>query len=583
MTNTLFIFTFSPVQPFIAEARRAADLFTGSQILVRLAQAVAGVFEKGELVYPAEITDKDVPNKLVAILKDKDGKFVAEKAVTAFFEEWEKISNSAKDEFLKTANSPFAETIWQRQTAKEYLWETYWSAVTLDDRSYAKAYKLAESALIATKRPRTFLQVEEPGFKDSLSGKRQALRSTELDGKKYWNALGKIEEITPIKIRPDGRERLDAIGVIKRFHPKLSEKGIHPFSGFPSTSSIASLDYLKNNVSVFSDYVKELEKLFGGKGSKKESLMCVRPGEPFPYDGDFLYVETLTKKRLQNDYGLMLVTETAAVQYRNLLSNTQKRENSETKKKVGRPSPYYAIIVLDGDDMGKNIKACLDEKKPEEAHKNFSRDLLQFANQVDVIAKDHQACVIYNGGDDVLAMAPLAEAYGFASALATKFKEIVKGSASAGIAITHHHSPLSAALRAARAAEAQAKAMEGKNAVCIKVLRRSGEGLELKSHWNEAEQTFPELIELFQDETLAGKLPYDVAASAYALDVADDKSQAELKRLIKRHSQDKKFKSEQAEAWAQKLNHWAGTLPNQTSELADWLQFARFIAQGGKQ
>ncbi len=39
MTKAVLIFTFSPVQSFIAEARRSEDLFNGSAILSRLAWA----------------------------------------------------------------------------------------------------------------------------------------------------------------------------------------------------------------------------------------------------------------------------------------------------------------------------------------------------------------------------------------------------------------------------------------------------------------------------------------------------------------------------------------------------------------
>ena len=39
MPDAVLIFTFSPIQSFIAEARRASDLYVGSQILVRLAKA----------------------------------------------------------------------------------------------------------------------------------------------------------------------------------------------------------------------------------------------------------------------------------------------------------------------------------------------------------------------------------------------------------------------------------------------------------------------------------------------------------------------------------------------------------------
>lgn len=59
MTEAVLVFTFGPVQPFIAEARRASDLFVGSQVLAQLAEAVARALRRAgaDLVYPAAPKD----------------------------------------------------------------------------------------------------------------------------------------------------------------------------------------------------------------------------------------------------------------------------------------------------------------------------------------------------------------------------------------------------------------------------------------------------------------------------------------------------------------------------------------------
>jgi CRISPR-associated protein Cmr2 len=71
MNSAVLVFSLGPVQSFIAEARRAADLFTGSTILSELAKAAAQAIGTGKLVYPASVEDVNVPNVLVAYLPAK--------------------------------------------------------------------------------------------------------------------------------------------------------------------------------------------------------------------------------------------------------------------------------------------------------------------------------------------------------------------------------------------------------------------------------------------------------------------------------------------------------------------------------
>lgn len=83
MNDAVLIFTFSPVQPFIAEARRTSDLYVGSQIPVHLAKAAARVIQqRGTLIYPAMLSD-DVPNKLVARVAWQEAESIAEEAKKA--------------------------------------------------------------------------------------------------------------------------------------------------------------------------------------------------------------------------------------------------------------------------------------------------------------------------------------------------------------------------------------------------------------------------------------------------------------------------------------------------------------------
>lgn len=602
MTPSIFIFTFSPIQSFISEARRAADLYTGSQVLVKLAKAAALAIGKERLIYPALDENgelpQDIPNKLVAKVSWEDCETIAADARAALQERWRLLAEEARQEFLIKTGLPFDMDIWNRQTGEAYLWETYWCAAQIENDDYKAAYQQAEQGMAALKFTRPFRQFPEPGFKDTLSGRREALHPAGQDGREYWLAVGKIDPITPIKIRPSTkdrqpererpRERLDAIGVIKRFHPELSERKVLPFRGFPSTSSMAAWTFLECAREFAGDALKAHRAQV--KALLPDKKYEVRLTDPdWPFDGDLLYPETLRPRRMESDYGQSFNDEQLKPARKSLQDvydalKTRRKALEKTGDERAysihiRPSTYYAVLALDGDSMGEHLR-LLDE----EGHRRFSASLRRFAESVPRIAKKHRARVIYNGGDDVLAFAPLDTAIPFAQALADSFQENTARTASAGIAIAHHLAPLSAALEAAGQAEHWAKQMPCKNALAVFALRRSGEDLRARSGWDEI-APFKELVEAFERDTLSARLPYDVARSAYALPKADDMLEAELRRLLKRHWQGKKEERDpQAQRMSLALRGWAASFPaDQAMQLSAWLALARFVAKGGRE
>ncbi|MCL6645685.1 MAG: type III-B CRISPR-associated protein Cas10/Cmr2, partial [Dehalococcoidia bacterium] len=461
--------------------------------------------------------------------------------------------------------------IWQRQAPGP--WEVYWAAAPLRDgtgeAAYANAYRVADRVLAATKRTRAFVQAEEPGLKDTLSGSRSALRLKARDARQYWADIA--ARVTAAKLRPYGRERLDTLGAVKRFSD-LAEQT------FLSTSSVATADFLvrarQAAPAALQTYRDAVQSLLG------QHAYRVRSDADWPYDGDLFYLETLTSASLEDRYGLAGLTVAA-------LEPARRELRALHAAAGGPPSPYYGIVVLDGDSMGERINELLKEDDPLTAHRDFSKCLARFVNAVIDIAPKHQAQPVYNGGDDVLALAPMAEAVPFARALAARFQEITGGTASAGIALAHHLSPLDAALRAARTAETLAKGVTGKNAVCLTVVKRSGETIEVRSPWKAMGSHFEDLIRLLRDGALAGRFVADVAVSVSALPEEDDLLRAELRRLLRRHRSPTHPDAPDPEAWAGQLAEWARALPaggddeGRAAEFARWVGAAAFVARGG--
>lgn len=569
MNDAILVFTFSPVQQFITEARRAADLFTGSRILVELARAAGEVIGEDRLIYPRSL-DSDVPNKLVARVPAEKAKTIAENAREALLAKWCEIADEARNKLRSSGPTPDQvwEAIWRRQI--ENLWEIYWAAAPMEGRSYKDAYNEASRVLDGLKRTRNFEASEEDGLKDTLSGRRSALRTGSGDARSYWRSLS--QNVSAARLRPDGRERLDAIGAIKRFC-RIADRR------FPSTSTVASADFLERARDHLAEYRAAVEDLLDGH------LCAVRDTDEYwPYDGDLLYTETLAQKRLGDSYGAMQIDEEK-------LSEAQKKLTDIYRDLELRPSPYYAVIVLDGDKMGERIGELLDKDDPIEEHRNFSGKLAEFARSVPDLIENNE-WLIYNGGDDVLLLSPLAKAVPLARKLAQKFQETTRGTASAGIAIVHHLYPLDAALSAARRAEGEAKRVRERNAVCVYVLKRSGGEVHMGSKWDDLGERFDCFVDRFQKKELSSKFAYELLDEARIVTGLEDRGSrsAALRRLLKRHKT-RLLSAEGESILLDEMRQWADALDETTpfendapqgfAELGRWLVLARFVAQGG--
>jgi len=570
IANSVLVFSLGPVQSFIAEARRAADLFTGSTILSELAKAAAQAIGTGKLVYPASVKDVNVPNVLVACLPAKDAPSVAQRAQDALRQRWHEIADSAKQKFaeLGVVDETF-DAIWNRQL--ENFWEIYW-AIAEDTSGYPDAYMRARAALDAAKRSRLFAPSEEPGIKDTLSGQREALhRNGQIsyhDVKSFWRHIA--QSVGPSRLRPEGRERLDAIGATKRFCD-LANKS------FPSTSTVAVLDFIRRAQQ------RALNELHAHCGAVAKLLGSYayqpRASDPdWPFDGDLLFEETFTPDRLGDSYAL-------AQPDREKLNAARQTLKALYKAVGDSPSTYYALLVFDGDDMGQRISKCLQQSNPRQAHTQLSRSLVVFAQRVRDIFKDAPECLIYNGGDDVMAFLPIEWALDKAKALACAFETVARqdapiyGTASAGLVLVHHLHPLDAALRAARAAEAQAKQMPGKAALCITALKRSGEQVNAVTKWNDLDR-LKLLVDSMKQGHLASSFVSDAMLNLEAIPSDSlDMLGMELRRQARRHGAEAWVKRGEADQLAEQLTNWADRLPSKAEDLRNWINIARFIVR----
>ncbi|MBR4171316.1 MAG: type III-B CRISPR-associated protein Cas10/Cmr2 [Kiritimatiellae bacterium] len=192
-----------------------------------------------------------------------------------------------------------------------------------------------------------------------------------------------------------------------------------------------------------------------------------------------------------------------------ILPNVENRTCEDLEEKY----KYIAVIAMDGDRMGENLSSFENE----EEHRAFSAALAQFAGEVEPIVKEFHGVLIYDGGDDVLAVVPAQQAIDCTDKLQQKFGERVKGksdkslTASAGIAVGHRDVPLQDLVHKAHTAESRAKSDYHRNALAVSVFKRSGEILEWGCKWGSKALYIYRQLRDSLDENLSGRFPYKLA------------------------------------------------------------------------
>ena len=150
-------------------------------------------------------------------------------------------------------------------------------------------------------------------------------------------------------------------------------------------------------------------------------------------------------------------------------------------------SPYFALVLADGDRLGR----LLGEGKVEV--ETVSRCLADFTTQVpNILPTKNKGVLVYAGGDDVLALLQVENALPFAHALAKAYQEAFsdtevrdEATLSAAVVIAHGKLPLSYVLRTARRLlDGEAKDANGRNSVCVAVLKNSGPYCQWTTSWS---------------------------------------------------------------------------------------------------
>ncbi len=501
----LFLFTITPVQSFISQARKTQDLWAGSRILSDLIKAVIEKIGKEKVIFPYVANRnlegiESLSNRVLAkfeLPESYDFKALGNQIASVVQTKLDEYSDKAK---IKIGEDQFNEKIESSFKAqlKDYF-STFWVFVPIENGDYEAAYDKANRLIGGIKNSRTYNQYPEQGRKCSLSGEQNALvfgKTKDLPAFTYEKLVDGTKKPLVAQIESDQLnegEGLSAISFIKRFYPFNDKK-----KQFESTADISLLWAFQ-----------ELFKVQDSQSTQFLNEMAISLNQKVvnDVDGQLFYEENLTKQYFQKHKIPEGMLNCAQEKLRSI-----KRIAKDNKIAFAK---YYAILVFDADSMGAWLSGeYLTEEsklKLEVFQKHLSGLLLDYAdyakNYVDgnLTEKDRErnpdltekdfikkGKTVYAGGDDYMGFINLHYLFDVLQHLREQFriqvsvkvtgnsefelKEPNKELAfSAGISIAHYKTPLSEVLKWARSMEHEAKDIEGKNAFGIAVLKHSGE------------------------------------------------------------------------------------------------------------
>lgn len=474
---------------------------------------------------------------------------------------------------------------------------------------YPAVYDLAERVLAAAKATRIFDQSEQQGWRCSLTGEAEWLTTNRAQLQKSYRQQtdtlwAKVAETRPSWAKKG--EHLSALPTIKRLWPTIFAEEVSQAIGqdigrfVVSTRTMAlayQLDrWLEKGGPADEGFDKECKERRAEAVALPRKLMHRHRDNKVALAAAKLIPGLLEAVRDEED-------EKACERAKDLVRQTLKKGSN--KDDEIRLETYYALIMMDGDRMGAiisgddksgttisyrdsfhpQVKKGFDDraatqpliqqygrqKRPvsPNRHLAISGALNDFSQTVvrQVVEEEHLGRVIYAGGDDMLAMLPVADMLSTMQRLRHAYsgtvpedkdvdwgelrkrgKLVCKGgfaylngkllrmmgnraTTSCGAVIAHHQAPLGAVLRELRTAEKRAKAAQqqgggGRDAFSITVIKRSGGALYLTEKWGEPLAVLGDLCVFLAHEDVSRRAVYN--ALEWLIDLPDPKGKPEM-------------------------------------------------------
>ena len=330
---------------------------------------------------------------------------------------------------------------------------------------YQLLYTALEKSMGARKNLREFEQNPEAGRKCSVCGERNVLlyrdeenpffiiRNIEFfyEGRKNGSFVEIDKEKITYKIL-DKKEGLCGLCFLKRTFERYLEKEVdsifEDFS-FPSVAEVACADFKEKakELPEFKEYENKFFEYIPVRYLNINSLPKLKLEETL--EGSWFHEENLTEKKIRDELGVEIDIQKIK-ELKNILTN-------KLYEQAGKPKKYYAILYLDGDNMGKwlsgellpEIQYAYNSKVWEKLPENFKKDLQRYTpNKIltpaihstistalrnyaiefvkKIVEEEHLGKLIYAGGDDVLAFVNLKDIFDVMEKLRWAFSGHIK-------------------------------------------------------------------------------------------------------------------------------------------------------------
>lgn len=616
--TALLSFFLGPVQSFIEAAKTTRDLWAGSYTLSWLTVAamrpllvrndvtvITPSVDGNPLVHayfeanpshrldPRHSTRSKSPDRLLPCLPNRflarvpaaAAEGLATEVRTAAVQEWARIAAAVHERLRPALDAlhPGWDANWSAQINS--FFEVRAVILPTGDRGKLNALALPRadadatgwaaeldvvSGVLDAARSIRHVPAYKPGARDvpqkcTLLGTYEQLGPAKLtDSKDFWKAARQRTKTSGAAVRP--RERLCAVSLVKRY-------------AWP----VYLCGKLKPQDRRFDEYLDELKFSDTATTAARNWLSSGAPLDRSggPWSGQWLHWRSRDQDPDEDP-----------------CPPRSWDQIQQKKAKDGPPPAYYGVLVLDGDSLGKLLRGARNPDEPDawgighERPTNISSRLTEFAlTQVEAVVEQFAGELVYSGGDDTLALVPLAHAVAAATELAARYGTAMNGcTVSAGLAVVHYKEDLRFALQQARAAEKAAK-NAGRDRLALTVCRRSGEHTTAILTWPQA-GTFNQLVGLFIAPGVSDRWAYrlrEVLPTLEGLPVAAVR--AEVYRLLNRtdrvgtEDQMARFREGVLDLFDQKCGAEPGDLdrPIDRAELTDFVtlcQSASFLARG---
>lgn len=483
----MMAFSITPVQSFISSARKLRDFWTSSVLLSWLAfEGIRWVIEHlgpDHVLYPSLIDQPLVrryledqwhvdfempgpgndlatlPNKFTFLIPFKDASEIGQAIEQHVMEAWRNLSTIARNELFKImgieseTEKDVVSSLFERQAG--HFWEFHWSAGQLLRKEDHEVFTdlLPNSTWEANfETGKLFNQIlsDKKGFKDSLVGMmygtshamvQTALAATKLSrqGTRHSEPGEKCHlcgefEVLHAEAFESGMSAAEYKNNISDFWGELRDKwNRDPDFKTDGTERLCSICFIK----------RALYRCFQGQSNKAHILHRTFNGkEGFP---------STTQMALHDFY---VRHKIGGIDTQQKLAQALHESDEETGKLDGKSlenaDKYYALLLMDGDHMGKLVNGetlsskwdsvmhpdIVSRLKSSEfdatyrinwgkvfdsyprriltpsVHASISEALGDFALYgVNKIIQKHQGVLVYAGGDDVCAVLPVRYAY----------------------------------------------------------------------------------------------------------------------------------------------------------------------------